>query len=236
MSDNSTNRIAPVYSTFAEREAHGRVVVYVKNRIAGDSVALSFLAKFPRAKQQPNLFVAAMKYLYGAPGNWGDFRALLLEHGDEIRATMMARNTETNEPARCATPLPLLARLRPPLALPEVGNVSCLDRRTRSQALSSLQNARDWKFELSYYDPSWPAGYRAEISQLSVSCRWRWPSSTSAAYPSRDGGCTNLRGSLHPQGKMNKDSTSDLMGIGEQATPTSLLERISNTKRVRPLE
>jgi hypothetical protein len=34
---------------------------------------------------------------------------------------MMARSTQTNEPARCATLFPLLARLRPPLALLEVG-------------------------------------------------------------------------------------------------------------------
>src|SRR5216683_4383352 len=84
-------------------------------------LALSFLADFPRAKQQPNLLFAAMKYLYGTPGDWGNFRRLLLEHGDEIRATMMARSTQTNEPARCATLVPLLARLPPPLALLEVG-------------------------------------------------------------------------------------------------------------------
>jgi hypothetical protein len=34
---------------------------------------------------------------------------------------MMARTTQTNEPARCATLLPLLARLPPPLAILEVG-------------------------------------------------------------------------------------------------------------------
>ena len=34
---------------------------------------------------------------------------------------MMARSTQTNEPARCATLLLLLARLRRPLALLEVG-------------------------------------------------------------------------------------------------------------------
>jgi hypothetical protein len=64
---------------------------------------------------------SAMKYLYGAPRDWSNLRRLLLEHGDDIRATMMARTTQTNEPARCATLLPLLARLPPPLALLEVG-------------------------------------------------------------------------------------------------------------------
>ncbi|MBV8356726.1 MAG: DUF2332 domain-containing protein [Deltaproteobacteria bacterium] len=123
MDDNSTNRIASVYLTFAEREAHGRSALYetLARGVAADSVALSFLAELPRAKRQPNLLFAAMKYLYGTPKNWGNFRRLLLEHGDEIRATMMVRNTQTNEPARCATLLPLLAHLPPPLALLEVG-------------------------------------------------------------------------------------------------------------------
>jgi hypothetical protein len=34
---------------------------------------------------------------------------------------MLARSTQTNEPARCATLLPLLAQLPPPLALLEIG-------------------------------------------------------------------------------------------------------------------
>src|SRR5215472_3962119 len=123
MDDNLTNRIASVYLTFAEREAHGRSALYetLARGVAADSVALSFLAELPRAKRQPNLLFAVMKYLYGTPEDWGNFRRLLLEHGDEIRATMMARSTQTNEPARCATLLPLLARLPPPLALLEVG-------------------------------------------------------------------------------------------------------------------
>src|SRR5215472_6826465 len=123
MDDNLTNRIASVYLTFAEREAHGRSALYetLARGVAADSVALSFLAELPRAKRQPNLLFAVMKYLYGTPEDWGNFRRLLLEHGDEIRATMMARSTQTNEPARCATLLPLLTMLPQPLALLEVG-------------------------------------------------------------------------------------------------------------------
>src|SRR5215471_16318508 len=123
MDDNSTNRVASVYLAFAEREAHGSSAVYetLARGVAADPVTLAFLAELPRAKRQPNLLFAVMKYLYGTPEDWGNFRRLLLEHGDEIRATMMARSTQTNEPARCATLLPLLARLPPPLALLEVG-------------------------------------------------------------------------------------------------------------------
>ena len=123
MDENSTSRIASVYLAFAEHEAHGRSALYetFARGVAADRVALSFLSEFPRAKQQPNLLFAAIKYLYGTPRDWSNFQRLLLEHGDDIRATMMARTTQTNEPARCATLLPLLARLPPPLALLEVG-------------------------------------------------------------------------------------------------------------------
>src|SRR5215472_3229470 len=123
MDDHSPNRISSIYLAFAEREAHGHSAIYetLARGVATDSVALAFLAELPRAKQQPNLLFAAVRYLYGTPGDWGNFRQLLLEYGDQIKATMMVRNTQTNEPARCATLLPLLARLRPPLALLEVG-------------------------------------------------------------------------------------------------------------------
>lgn len=121
--DDNSNRIASVYLAFAKREAHGRSALYetLARGVARDSVALSFLAELPRAKQQPNLLFAAVRYLYGTSRDWGDFRRLLLEHRGEISATMMARSTQTNEPARCATLFPLLARLPPPLALLEVG-------------------------------------------------------------------------------------------------------------------
>ena len=50
-----------------------------------------------------------------------EFIELIHAHPDEIGAVMAARSTQTNEPARCATLLPLLARLPQPLALLEVG-------------------------------------------------------------------------------------------------------------------
>ena len=40
---------------------------------------------------------------------------------DDLRATMLARSTQTNEPGRCAALLPVLAGLPEPLALLEVG-------------------------------------------------------------------------------------------------------------------
>jgi hypothetical protein len=121
--ESTSGRIASVYLRFAEREAHGRSALYedLARGVASEPAALSFLADLPPPKQQPNLLFAAVKYLYGTPSDWRHFERLLNKHWDEIKALMMVRSTQTNEPARCATLLPLLARLTPPLALLEVG-------------------------------------------------------------------------------------------------------------------
>jgi hypothetical protein len=79
------------------------------------------LAELPRAKQQPNLLLAAVRAVCGTPRGWAQFRACVLERRDEVVAVLLARRTQTNEPARCATLLPLLATLPQPLALLEVG-------------------------------------------------------------------------------------------------------------------
>jgi hypothetical protein len=55
------------------------------------------------------------------PEGWAEFRGWFLERRDEILVVLLARRTQTNEPARCATLLPLLATLPQPLALLEVG-------------------------------------------------------------------------------------------------------------------
>ena len=46
---------------------------------------------------------------------------MLGERRAEVEAVMLERRTQTNEPARCALLLPLLAALPQPLALLEVG-------------------------------------------------------------------------------------------------------------------
>ena len=45
----------------------------------------------------------------------------VLDHANQVVATLLARQTQTNEVGRCALLLPLLARLPGPLALVEVG-------------------------------------------------------------------------------------------------------------------
>jgi hypothetical protein len=115
--------IADVYRRFAEREARGRSELYAELAlgVADDPELLALLAELPRPKQQPNLLFSAVKLLYGVPAGYAELRAIVLAHRDEVLATVRARRTQTNEPARCATLLPLLARLPQPLALLEVG-------------------------------------------------------------------------------------------------------------------
>jgi hypothetical protein len=89
--------------------------------VAGDRQLQRLLERLPPAKQQPNLLFAAVLYLGGRQPDFGAFRAFVLDHADQLVATVMARQTQTNEVGRCALLLPLLARFPGPLALVEVG-------------------------------------------------------------------------------------------------------------------
>lgn len=112
------------YLAFARDEAAGRSPLYeaFSLRITQDVEVLALLSALPTAKQQPNLLFAAMKYGFGVQPDWPAFRATVLQHWTKISATMMARSTQTNEPARCAALLPALMQLPQPLALLEVGS------------------------------------------------------------------------------------------------------------------
>jgi hypothetical protein len=89
--------------------------------VADDAAILRFVGSLPPARRQPNLLFAAARYLLGDPVDIGRLRALVSDSHAELTAVMLARRTQTNEPARCATLLPALAQLPPPLALIEVG-------------------------------------------------------------------------------------------------------------------
>lgn len=117
------DRLAARYRRFAEEEAHGRSPLYqaLALGVAGDPMLLARIAALPPAKQQPNLLLAAMRHVCGLATDWPGFRAAALARWEAVRAVMLARSTQTNEPGRCATLLPALARLPQPLALIEVG-------------------------------------------------------------------------------------------------------------------
>jgi hypothetical protein len=91
-------------------------------RVAGDEEVLAWLGTLPPIKRQPNLVFAAARW-HGAPapGPYDGLRRVLLEHEAEVRATVLARATQTNEAGRLATLVPVLGLLEGPLALVEVG-------------------------------------------------------------------------------------------------------------------
>jgi hypothetical protein len=121
--DEARKRIARKYEQFASYGAAGRSPLYARiaAALASDAFVVERLAELPEPKWQPNLLLGAVRYLYGTPEEPRDFGRLVRTHWDEIAAVMNVRSTQTNEPARCATLLPVLARLPQPLALLEVG-------------------------------------------------------------------------------------------------------------------
>ncbi|KOT89711.1 hypothetical protein ADK86_28625 [Streptomyces sp. NRRL F-5755] len=130
---NSVRALADRYVNFAWYQARGQSDAHeeLAARIGHDPEFCAHLARcLPDGeKQQPNLLLAAVRYLdgpYAEHGPRGDaayrgWREWTLRHWDEVSTVIMRRRTQTNEPARCAALLPLLARLPQPLALLEVG-------------------------------------------------------------------------------------------------------------------
>jgi hypothetical protein len=117
------DRVRAGYEKFAVHEAAGRSALYVELAagVARDAELLAWLDGLPVGKRQPNLVFAAARTVAGTPSGFAELRAVLTDRRAEVEAVMLARRTQTNEPARCATLLPLLASLPQPLALLEVG-------------------------------------------------------------------------------------------------------------------
>lgn len=114
--------LADRYRRFARREARGVSLVYETwaEAVADDDAVLSLLNTLPPGKQQPNLVFAAAR-LHGADSTYDSFRSTVSQRWEEVRGTISARATQTNEAGRCAVLLPFLAELPQPLALIEVG-------------------------------------------------------------------------------------------------------------------
>jgi hypothetical protein len=111
------------YRRFAETEARGWSPCYEQWAlgVSEDPDLLGLLDNLPAPKRLPNLLFAAARYSGIPAGPFPAFRETLLARWPEVRQVMLARLTQTNEPGRCATLLPLLAALPQPLALLEVG-------------------------------------------------------------------------------------------------------------------
>lgn len=109
---------------FARIEAPDRSPHYaaLASAVAEDPAVLDVLAGLPPLKRQPNLLLGVLVLRHGRPPADGtELRDRVLGDVDGVRAEVLARATQTNEPARCAALLPALAGLDGPLALIEVG-------------------------------------------------------------------------------------------------------------------
>ncbi len=149
-----SEEIAAKYLRFAQDEARGRSLLYeeLALEIANEGTILRFLAELPSAKRQPNLLFAAVRSVCGTPTGWDSFLQSMASHAEEIRAVMLTRRTQTNEPARCASLLPLLALLPQPLALVEVG---------ASAGLCLLPDRYAYRFNHVDVEPRWNASLAA---------------------------------------------------------------------------
>lgn len=111
------------YRAFADHEAKGSSPAYeALTRAIADSPALiGLLDELPQGKRQPNLLLAAAR-MCGAPiDDPPGFIDAVLREWERISMVMVDRSTQTNEAARTATFLPILAQMPGPVALIEVG-------------------------------------------------------------------------------------------------------------------
>lgn len=110
------------YRRFAREQAAGTSPAYeaLAYAVANDTELLHLLDGLPEIKRQPNLLFGVVRH-QGGPLDPERFVPWVVEHWPDVSAEMMVRRTQTNEPARCATLLPVLAGLPGPLALLEVG-------------------------------------------------------------------------------------------------------------------
>ena len=118
------DRLAAEYRRFSAQDAAGRSALYTEltRQIADDRELLAILCELEPAKRQPNLLLAAVRHLYGDfARDWPQFRMRFFDRRPEALELIRTHRTQTNEPARCALLLPVLASLPQPLALLEVG-------------------------------------------------------------------------------------------------------------------
>jgi hypothetical protein len=121
--DDPMGAVAREYRMFARWEARGRSAAYesLAEAVADDATVSEFITSLPPAKRQPQLVFGAARYLLGTPVGIGQLQALVTRSPAELTEVILARRTQTNEPARCAVLLPALALLPQPIALIEVG-------------------------------------------------------------------------------------------------------------------
>src|SRR5688500_9878424 len=96
--------LANRYRRFAIDEAQGVSPQYERlaREIADSAAILRFLNELPAPRRQPNLLLGAATLIAGRPPDIASLTEMVAHRADGLRATMLARTTQTNEPARCA--------------------------------------------------------------------------------------------------------------------------------------
>jgi hypothetical protein len=111
------------YRRFADEAVDSPTFAAWAAAVADDPEVVAWIRTLPDLKQQPNLvFAAARHHGVPAPGPYDGLRAALLGDSGEVRATILARATQTNEVGRLATLAPAFGSFAGPLALIEVGS------------------------------------------------------------------------------------------------------------------
>ncbi|MCR2825452.1 DUF2332 domain-containing protein [Microbacterium sp. zg.Y909] len=123
-----TDALAATYDDFGRRWAHGTSPLYEHwaTGIAKDPGILAHIAALPPAVRQPNRVFAAARWAGSPLEPFPQWREWLEGNWDRVAEIARSRTTQTNEPARCATLVPQLARIPGPLALLEVGTAAGL--------------------------------------------------------------------------------------------------------------
>ncbi len=116
-------RITALYDDFGRHWAHGTSPLYEEWSlgIAGDGELAGQIALLSRRLRQPNLLYAAARWAGSPLAPFAQWREWVLANWDRVLEIASERSTQTNEPNRCATLLPVLSRIDGPLALLEVG-------------------------------------------------------------------------------------------------------------------
>ena len=115
--------IAEIYRWFAaETRDSSPTWTRVCRWVADTPAVIDRLEPLPGMKRQPQLFLAGLRWL-GAPLAPGpELEEWIGVHWEGLRAAIMDHSTQTNEAARTAVHLPVLAGLPGPIALVEVGS------------------------------------------------------------------------------------------------------------------
>jgi hypothetical protein len=120
----------------------------------------NFLRPHPQRGVSPISFSQPSATYLACPTVNASFLSLFAENHEPIRKLMLSRTTQTNEPARCATLLPVLARLPQPLALLEVG---------ASAGLCLLPDRYGYDYGMARLDPPTKKTYSPPVFECRVS-------------------------------------------------------------------